>query len=61
LINDDSMAITFNTMITFNAREVFHFGSIPCIADRGGILHRIVDPPWKKPSLVVPKAAAGSP
>jgi hypothetical protein len=60
-INNDSMAITFNTMITFDAREVFHFTSISCITDQAGILHRIADPPGKKPSLMVPKAAAGSP
>jgi hypothetical protein len=59
LIYDDSMAITFNTMITFNAGEIFHFVSIPCITDQGGILHRIGDAFGKKSFLVAPKAAAG--
>jgi hypothetical protein len=38
LINNDSMAITFNTMIAFNAEEVFYFRSISCIVDQGSIL-----------------------
>jgi hypothetical protein len=52
------MAIIFNTSITFNAEEIFHFGSIYCIADQEGNLHRIADPSRKKSSPVAPKAAA---
>jgi hypothetical protein len=37
------MAITFNTAIVFNVKEVFHFGSLSYITDRRGILHRVVD------------------
>jgi hypothetical protein len=54
------MAITFNTMITFIAEEIFHFGSISC-ADRGGILHYIANPSRKKSSPVAPKVAARLP
>jgi hypothetical protein len=61
LIDADSMAIAFNTMITFNTREIFHFGSISYIAYQGGILHRIVNPSRKKSSLVAPKATTGLP
>jgi hypothetical protein len=55
------MAIIFNTLFNFNAGEIFHFGSISCIADQEGILHRIADASGKKSSLVVPKAAAELP
>jgi hypothetical protein len=61
LIDDDSITIIFSTMITFNAGEIFHFGSIPCIAYQRGILHRITDPSRKKYFPVVPKADAGLP
>jgi hypothetical protein len=60
LIDNDFMAITFNTMITFIAEEIFHFGSISC-ADRGGILHYIANPSRKKSSPVAPKVAARLP
>jgi hypothetical protein len=53
------MAITFNTMITFNAGEIFHFGSISCVVDQEGILHRIGDPSRKKSSPVAQKVVAG--
>jgi hypothetical protein len=32
-IHDDSMGIIFNTPVTFIVGEVFHFGSLSCIAD----------------------------
>jgi hypothetical protein len=47
LKHDNSMAIIFNTPITFNAGEIFRFGSISCIEDQEGILHCIVDPSGK--------------
>lgn len=56
MINDDSMAINFKTMITFNPGEVFHFKSISGIVDQEGALHRIADPSRKKPSLGTPIA-----
>jgi hypothetical protein len=61
LINDDSMAIIFNTPITFNVGEVFRFGSVSYIADQEGVLHRIADPSEKRSSLMVPIAEEGSP
>jgi hypothetical protein len=50
LIHDDSMAIIFNTPIAFNAGEEFCFGSLFCIANQEGILHRITDPSEKTSS-----------
>jgi hypothetical protein len=55
------MAIVFNTSIIFNVGEVFHFGSLLCITDRKGILHRIANPSEKGSSLMAPIADAGSP
>jgi hypothetical protein len=40
LIHDVSMAIIFNTPVTFNVGEVSRFGSLSCIADQEGVLHR---------------------
>jgi hypothetical protein len=37
------MAITFNTTIVFDVKEVFHFGSLSYITDQRGILHRVAD------------------
>jgi hypothetical protein len=53
------MAIIFNITVTFNAGEIFRFGSLSCIVDQEGILHRIVDPS-KKRSLMAPNVGAGS-
>jgi hypothetical protein len=50
------MANIFNTSVIFNAREVFHFGFLSCIADQEGVLHCIVDPSKKIFSLVAPIA-----
>jgi hypothetical protein len=60
LFHDDSMVIVFNTMIVFNVREAFRFGSLSWIADRKGVLHRIVDPAKKESSLMAPTTDAGS-
>jgi hypothetical protein len=54
LIHDDSMAIIFNTPIAFNTGEEFRFGSLFCIADHKGILHRITDPSEKTSSPMAP-------
>jgi hypothetical protein len=59
LINADSIAVTFNSMITFNPGAIFCFGTISCIADQEGILHRIAIPPRKKSSLGLPKMVVG--
>jgi hypothetical protein len=50
LIKARSMAITFKNKITLLLGAMFYFGTISCIADKEGTLHRIVDPPEKKPS-----------
>jgi hypothetical protein len=60
LIPDDSMAIVFNTLIIFNIEELFRFGSLSCIADREGVLHRIADPSEKRSYLRAPITKAGS-
>jgi hypothetical protein len=36
------MAVVFNIVHHFTAREVFLFRSLPCITDQKGILHRVV-------------------
>jgi hypothetical protein len=36
---------------------MFCFGTISCIADEEGTLHRVADPPEKKPSLGIPRKA----
>jgi hypothetical protein len=59
LIHDDSMAIVFNTLITFNAGEMFHFGSLSCIVDRKGVLHRIAGPFEEGSSPTTPAAKTG--
>jgi hypothetical protein len=60
LIHDDSMAIIFDTPVTFNAREVFCFGSLSYITNQEGVLHRIMDPSERRSSLMEPIAEAGS-
>jgi hypothetical protein len=54
------MATIFNTPFTFNAVEMFHYGSHSCIADQG-VLHHTVDPSEKRSSLMAPIAGAGLP
>jgi hypothetical protein len=54
LIHDDSTAIIFNTLVSFNAGEMFCFGSLYCIAEQEGVLHRITDPSEKRSSSVAP-------
>jgi hypothetical protein len=44
------MAITFQHKIALRPGFVFCFGTISSIVDEEGILHRIADPPEKKPS-----------
>jgi hypothetical protein len=40
---DSSMDVTFATIVNFAPGEMFHFGSISCITDQSGALHRIID------------------
>jgi hypothetical protein len=43
------MAVTINSRITFCPGSMFCFGTISSIADEKGILHRVADPPGRKP------------
>jgi hypothetical protein len=51
------MAITFQHKITLRPRSVFCFGTISSVVDKEGILHRIADPPEKKPSSKISRKA----
>jgi hypothetical protein len=57
LIQASSMAITFQHKIALCLGSMFCFGTISSVADKEGILHRIVDPPEKKPSLKISEKA----
>jgi hypothetical protein len=50
LTQANSMAVTSQCKIALRPRSVFYFGTISSVADEKGILHRIADPPEKKPS-----------
>jgi hypothetical protein len=50
LIQASLMAITFQHKITLRPGSMFCFGTISSMADEEGILHRVADPPEKKPS-----------
>jgi hypothetical protein len=47
------MAITLQHKIALHPGSVFCFGTISFVADKEGTLHRIADPPEKKPSLKI--------
>jgi hypothetical protein len=49
------MAITFQYKIALRPGSMFCFGTISFVADEEGILHRIADPPEKKPSPKISK------
>jgi hypothetical protein len=57
LIQASSMAIIFQHKIALRPRSVFCFGTISSVADEEGILHRIADPPEKKPSSKISEKA----
>jgi hypothetical protein len=44
------MAVTFQHKIVLRPGSVFCFGTISSVADEEGTLHRIADPPERKPS-----------
>jgi hypothetical protein len=44
------MAITFQRKIILRLGSTFCFGTISFVADEEGTLHRIMDPPERKPS-----------
>ena len=50
LIQASSMAIVFQHKIALRPGSVFCFGTMSSVADEEGIMHRIADPPEKKPS-----------
>jgi hypothetical protein len=50
LIKANSMAIIFKNKITLSLGVMFCFGTILCIAHKEGNLHRVADPPKKRPS-----------
>jgi hypothetical protein len=47
------MAITFQHKIVFRPGSMFCFGTISFVADDKGTLHRIADPPERKPSSTI--------
>jgi hypothetical protein len=47
------MAITFQHKIILRPGSMFCFGTISSVADEEGTLHRIADPPERKPSSIV--------
>jgi hypothetical protein len=51
------MAIVFQHKIVLRPGSVFCFRTISSVADEEGILHRIADPPEKKPSLKISEKA----
>jgi hypothetical protein len=51
------MVIVFQHKIALRPGSVFCFGTISFVADEEGILHRITDPPEKKPSSKISKKA----
>jgi hypothetical protein len=61
-INAHSMAIIFKSKITFSRGAVLCFGTISCVADVEGTLHRIATPLEKKSSSpIYPGSKSGSP
>jgi hypothetical protein len=55
------MAIIFKSKITFSPGAIFCFGTISCVADIEGTLHRITTPPKKKSSSGIPQEARVKP
>jgi hypothetical protein len=53
LIQASSMAVTFQHKIALRPGSVFCFGTISSVADEEGTLHRIADPPERKPSSII--------
>jgi hypothetical protein len=49
-IQASSMAVTFQHKIILRPGSIFCFGTISSVADEEGTLHRLADPPEKKPS-----------
>jgi hypothetical protein len=49
------MAVTFQHKIILRPGSVFCFGTISSVADEEGTLHRLADPPERKPSSEISK------
>jgi hypothetical protein len=49
-IQASSMAVTFQHKITLRPGSIFCFGTISSVVDEEGTLHRLADPPERKPS-----------
>jgi hypothetical protein len=49
-IQASSLAITFQHKIILRPGSIFCFGTISSVVDEEGTLHRLVDPPERKPS-----------
>jgi hypothetical protein len=47
------MAVTFQHKIILRPGSIFCFGTISSVADEKGTLHRLADPPERKPSSEV--------
>ena len=60
MIKVSSMAVIFKNKITLSPVAMFCFGTISCIADIEGTLHRVADQPVKRPSLGIPREAEAS-
>jgi hypothetical protein len=57
LIQASSMAITFQHKIVLRLVSMFCFRTISFVADEEGTLHRIADPPERKPSSTISEKA----
>jgi hypothetical protein len=57
LIQASSMAITFQHKTVLRHGSMFCFGTISSVADEEGTLHRIVDPPERKPPSIISRKA----
>jgi hypothetical protein len=53
LIQASSMAVTFQHKIALRPGSMFCFGTISSVVDKEGTLHRIADPPKRKPSPII--------
>jgi hypothetical protein len=60
LIKVNSMAVIFKNKITLSPGAMFCFETILCIADIEGTLHRVADPPEKRPSSAISREAEAS-
>jgi hypothetical protein len=61
LIQASSMAVTSQCKIALCPGSVFCSGTISSVADEKGILHRIADPPEKKPSSEISEKVGTGP